>query len=66
MADNLDGKSNNLLLGVLLGAAVLERSRHHVRLTPAGSVLLRETASLLQQLEESVRRVRRRSAQAPD
>src|SRR4051794_13166509 len=46
----------------LLGAAVLERSRHHVRLTPAGSVLLRETASLLQQLEESVRRVRRTAA----
>src|SRR3954465_15487190 len=46
----------------LLGAAVLERSRHHVRLTPAGSVLLRETASLLQYSEESLRRVRRTAA----
>ena len=41
-----------------LGAAVLERTRHHVRLTPAGVVLLRETAVLLEQLEESLRRVR--------
>lgn len=45
-----------------LGAAVLERTRHHVRLTPAGAVLLRETALLLQQIEESVRRVRRTAA----
>lgn len=42
-----------------VGALLLERSRHHVRLTPAGAVLLRETASLLQHSEESVRRVRR-------
>lgn len=42
-----------------LGAVVLERTRHHVRLTPAGAVLLRETALLLQQWEESLRRVRR-------
>ncbi len=42
----------------VLGATVLERTRHHVRLTPAGSVLLRETALLLQQLDESIRRVR--------
>jgi LysR family transcriptional regulator, benzoate and cis,cis-muconate-responsive activator of ben and cat genes len=45
-----------------LGAAVLERTRHHVRLTPAGAVLLHETALLLQQLEDSVRRVRRTAA----
>jgi DNA-binding transcriptional LysR family regulator len=45
-----------------LGAAVLERSRHHVRLTPAGAVLLRETAQLFEQLEESLRRVRRTAA----
>lgn len=45
-----------------LGASVFERTRHHVRLTPAGVVLLRETAVLLQQLEESVRRVRRTAA----
>ncbi len=42
-----------------LGAAVLDRSRHHVRLTPAGAVLLRETALLLERWEESLRRVRR-------
>jgi LysR family transcriptional regulator, benzoate and cis,cis-muconate-responsive activator of ben and cat genes len=42
-----------------LGTPVLERSRHHVRLTPAGSVLLRETALLLERLEESVQRVQR-------
>ena len=42
-----------------LGAMVLERTRHRVRLTPAGSVLLRETALLLQQWEETMRRVRR-------
>jgi LysR family transcriptional regulator, benzoate and cis,cis-muconate-responsive activator of ben and cat genes len=42
-----------------LGTDVLERSRHHVRLTPAGAVLLREIAMLLQSVEESMRRVRR-------
>lgn len=42
-----------------LGADVLERTRHHVRLTPAGGVLLREIALLLQSVEESMRRVRR-------
>jgi DNA-binding transcriptional LysR family regulator len=45
-----------------LGADVLERTRHHVRLTPAGAVFLRETSLLLQQVEESVRRVRRTAA----
>jgi DNA-binding transcriptional LysR family regulator len=45
-----------------VGALLLERSRHHVRLTPAGAVLLRETASLLQHSEESVRRVKRTAA----
>ncbi len=45
-----------------LGAAVLERSRHHVRLTPAGAVLLREAALLLERWEESLRRVRRTAA----
>jgi LysR family transcriptional regulator, benzoate and cis,cis-muconate-responsive activator of ben and cat genes len=45
-----------------LGADVLERTRHHVRLTPAGAVLLQEIAMLLQHLEESVRRVRRTAA----
>jgi DNA-binding transcriptional LysR family regulator len=45
-----------------LGADVLERTRHHVRLTPAGAVLLREIATLLQQVDESTRRVRRTAA----
>jgi LysR family transcriptional regulator, benzoate and cis,cis-muconate-responsive activator of ben and cat genes len=45
-----------------LGVLLLERSRHHVRLTPAGTVLLRETAGLLEQAEESVRRVTRTAA----
>jgi len=42
-----------------LGAQVLERTRHRVRLTPAGAVLLRDTGHLLQQVEEVARRVRR-------
>lgn len=45
-----------------LGADVLERTRHHVRLTPAGSVLLREISLLLQHVEESMHRVRRTAA----
>ena len=49
-------------LEAVLGAAVFERSRHHVRLTPAGTVLLREAALLFQQWEESLRRVRRTAA----
>src|SRR5690349_16780006 len=46
----------------VLGAEVLERTRHHVRVTPAGAVLLRETAALLQYVEETMRRVRRTAA----
>jgi DNA-binding transcriptional LysR family regulator len=42
-----------------LGAQVLERTRHRVRLTPAGAVLLRDTGQLLEQVEEVARRVRR-------
>jgi DNA-binding transcriptional LysR family regulator len=49
-------------LEAMLGADLLERSRHHVRLTPAGSVLLRESILLFDQLEESLRRVRRTAA----
>src|SRR6266545_6882743 len=49
-------------LEAALGANLFERTRHHVRLTPAGAVLLRETALLLQHVEESVRRVRRTAA----
>src|ERR1051325_5260891 len=46
----------------LLGADVLERTRHQVRLTPAGAVLLRDAASLLQFVEDAMRRVRRTAA----
>src|SRR6187431_674061 len=45
-----------------LGAEVLERTRHHVRLTPAGAVLLRDISLLLQHVEESMHRVRRTAA----
>lgn len=45
-----------------LHATVFERTRHHVRLTPAGHVLLHETNSLFQQLDDSIRRVRRTAA----
>ncbi len=49
-------------LELTVGVTLFERSRHHVRLTPAGAVLLRETASLLEHAEESLRRVRRTAA----
>src|SRR5688572_23923422 len=45
-----------------LGVALLERTRHMVRVTPAGEVLLREGAVLLQQVEEVKRRVLRTAA----
>ena len=45
-----------------LGVSLFERTRHHVRLTPAGSTLLRESILLFDQLEESLRRVRRTAA----
>src|ERR1041384_2565896 len=45
-----------------LGAMVLERTRHQVRLTPAGTVLLRETVALLQHVQEMSSRVRRTAA----
>ncbi len=49
-------------LEATLGAAVFERTRHNVRLTPAGAVLLRETVLLLEHSDELVRRVRRTAA----
>jgi DNA-binding transcriptional LysR family regulator len=45
-----------------LDAQVFERTRHYVRLTPAGKVLLQETALLLDRWEESLQRVRRTAA----
>lgn len=45
-----------------LGVAVLDRSRHHVRLTPAGAALLHEADVLLERWEEAQRRVKRTAA----
>jgi DNA-binding transcriptional LysR family regulator len=42
-----------------LGAEVLERTRHMVRLTPAGTVLLQEVRLLLDQVNDISSRVRR-------
>jgi len=42
-----------------VGARLLDRDRRSVRLTPAGAVMLRDSALLLERLEETVRRVRR-------
>jgi DNA-binding transcriptional LysR family regulator len=45
-----------------LGVQLLERTRHRVRLTHAGTVLLREVDGLLQQVDELRRRVHRTAA----
>ena len=45
-----------------VGVELLRRTRRSVALTPAGAVLLSETALLLQRLEETLRRVRRTAA----
>src|SRR5437870_5821368 len=45
-----------------LGVQLLARSRRAVSLLPAGAVLLREIALLLQRLDESIRRVQRTAA----
>lgn len=42
-----------------LGVPLLDRSRHHVRLTPAGATLLHEAGVLLERWEEAMRRVQR-------
>lgn len=42
-----------------LGMQLIERERRSPRLTPAGTVLLRETGLLLERLEDALRRVRR-------
>ena len=44
------------------GAPLLARNRRSVRLTPAGSVLLREVGILFERWEEAMRRVRRTAA----
>ena len=49
-------------LELSVGATVLERTRHMVRLAPAGTVLLQEVRLLLQQVEEVAGRVRRTAA----
>lgn len=45
-----------------LGAPMLDRDRRSVRLTPAGAVLLRESAILFERWDEAIRRVRRAAA----
>ena len=45
-----------------LGVELLQRTRHVVKLTPAGAVLLREAESLLEQMEELRRRLQRTAA----
>jgi DNA-binding transcriptional LysR family regulator len=42
-----------------LGVRLMERGRRAQRLTPAGAVLLHETALLIERLDEALRRVRR-------
>ena len=44
------------------GTILLDRNRRTVRLTPAGSVLLREAGILLERWEDAMRRVRRTAA----
>jgi DNA-binding transcriptional LysR family regulator len=45
-----------------LGGPLLDRNRRRVSLTPAGKVLLRETAIIFERWEEALRRVRRTAA----
>jgi len=45
-----------------LGGPVLDRNRRRVSLTPAGQVLLRETAIIFERWEEAMRRVKRTAA----
>src|SRR6187200_315900 len=45
-----------------LGGPVLDRNRRRVSLTPAGKVLLRETAIVFERWEEAMRRVKRTAA----
>jgi len=43
----------------IVGTALLDRSRHHVRLTPAGQAFHRDVRRLLQQVEQAQVRARR-------
>ena len=45
-----------------LGAQLFDRGGRSIRLTPAGTVLLRDTALLFERIDETVRRVRRTAA----
>ncbi|GEP45753.1 LysR family transcriptional regulator [Brevifollis gellanilyticus] len=45
-----------------MGMQLIDRSRRTVSLTPAGSVLLAETAVVLERLDESLRKVKRTAA----
>ena len=42
-----------------LGVNLLERTKHQVRITPAGAIMLQESISMLEQWEDSMRRVKR-------
>lgn len=42
-----------------LGVNLLERTKHQVRVTPAGAIMLQESISMLEQWEDSMRRVKR-------
>ena len=47
-----------------VGVSLIDRNRRATRLTPAGTVLLRETGVLLERLEDALRRVRRTASGA--
>lgn len=42
-----------------VGAALLDRSRHHVKLTPAGALFLKDARRILAQAQQAVERARR-------
>lgn len=46
-------------LEAAVGTSLLDRSKHHVRLTPAGQVFYKDAARLLQQVQQAMDRARR-------
>lgn len=49
-------------LEAIVGTALLDRSKHHVRLTPAGQVFYKDAAQLLQMAQQAMERARRTGA----